>query len=162
MRQRRWVRTNCARSAAGSRTMIGLLDGEGTTVGRFTLRRLMRELGLNSKQPGPPRYRSATVARPDNPNHLDRQLDVFRPNRVWCGDTTYIGAQGPHNGNIWRWCWTYTRGVWWVWRFSTRPDAALVTRTLEHAYEQPGKPPGLLFHSDQGSEYARREFRQRL
>ena len=30
------------------------------------------------------------------------------------------------------------------------------------AYEQRGKPQGLLFHSDQGSQYGSRNFRQRL
>ncbi len=30
------------------------------------------------------------------------------------------------------------------------------------AYEQRGRPSGLMFHSDQGSQYASRKFRQRL
>jgi transposase InsO family protein len=30
------------------------------------------------------------------------------------------------------------------------------------AYEQRGRPQGLLFHSDQGGQYAGRKFRQRL
>lgn len=31
-----------------------------------------------------------------------------------------------------------------------------------HAYEQRGRPQGLLFHSGQGSQYGSRQFRQRL
>lgn len=30
------------------------------------------------------------------------------------------------------------------------------------AYEQPGRPPNVLFYSDQGSQYGSRSFRQRL
>lgn len=40
------------------------------------------------------------------------------------------------------------------WAFSTRPDADLVVQALEMAYEQRGRPQGLLFHSDQGGQGA--------
>ncbi|MCP4064233.1 MAG: transposase, partial [Gammaproteobacteria bacterium] len=42
-----------SRSSAGSRTIKGLLSEEGIVVGRFKVRRLMSELGLICKQPGP-------------------------------------------------------------------------------------------------------------
>ncbi|BAQ82248.1 transposase [Pseudomonas sp. St29] len=45
---------------------------------------------------------------------------------------------------------------------SGKPDADLVIRALDMAYEQRGKPQGLLFHSDQGAQYGSRHFRQRL
>ena len=48
------------------------------------------------------------------------------------------------------------------WAFSLRPDADLVAQALEMAYVQRGRPQGLLFRSDQGSQYASRKFRQRL
>ena len=48
------------------------------------------------------------------------------------------------------------------WALSNRPDAELVAKALDMAYEQRGRPSGLLFHSDQGSQYASRVFRQRL
>jgi putative transposase len=38
----------------------------------------------------------------------------------------------------------------------------LVIKALDMAYEQRGRPQGLLFHSDQGAQYASRLFRQRL
>jgi len=43
-----------------------------------------------------------------------------------------------------------------------KPDADLVIKALDMAYEQRGRPQGLLFHSDQGSQYAILLFRQRL
>lgn len=47
------------------------------------------------------------------------------------------------------------------WTFSPRPGADLVVQALEMAYEQRGRPQGLLFHSDKGAQYASRKFRQR-
>lgn len=35
---------------------------------------------------------------------------------------------------------------------SLKPDADLVIKALDMAFEQRGKPQGLLFHSDQGSQ----------
>jgi len=48
------------------------------------------------------------------------------------------------------------------WAISAKPDAELVIKALDMAYEQRGKPQQVLFHSDQGSQYASRLFRQRL
>ena len=48
------------------------------------------------------------------------------------------------------------------WALSNKPDADLVIKALDMAYEQRGKPQGLLFHSGQGSQYGSRQFRQRL
>lgn len=44
---------NKSRSSAGSRTIQGLLNDQGVEIGRFKVRRLMGELGLVCKQPGP-------------------------------------------------------------------------------------------------------------
>ena len=79
-----------SRSSAGSRIIKGLLSEEGVVAGRFKVRRLMSELGLICKQPGPHAYKQATVERSDIPNHLGREFAVAQPNRVWCGDITYI------------------------------------------------------------------------
>ncbi len=54
--------------SAGSRSILGMLRVDGVTIGRFRVRRLMRELGLVSKQPGSHAYKQATVERPDIPN----------------------------------------------------------------------------------------------
>ncbi len=121
---------------------------------------LMRELGLVSKQPGSHAYKQATVERPDIPNRLNREFATEHPNQVWCGDITYVWAQGR---------WHYLAAVLDLhtrrvigWAFSAKPDAELVIKALDMAYEQRGKPQQVLFHSDQGSQYASRLFRQRL
>ncbi|TEF02404.1 IS3-like element IS222 family transposase [Pseudomonas aeruginosa] len=149
-----------SRGSAGSRSILGMLREEGVTIGRFRVRRLMRELGLVSKQPGSHAYKQATVERPDIPNRLNREFATEHPNQVWCGDITYVWAQGR---------WHYLAAVLDLhirrvigWAFSAKPDAELVIKALDMAYEQHGKPQQVLFHSDQGSQYASRLFRQRL
>lgn len=42
---------NQSRGSAGSRSILGMLREDGVSIGRFRVRRLMRELGLVSKQP---------------------------------------------------------------------------------------------------------------
>lgn len=149
-----------SRSSAGSRTIMGLLSEEGMTAGRFKVRRLMSELGLVCKQPGPHAYKQATVERIDIPNHLAREFVVDQPDQVWCGDITYVWT-----GQAWSYLAVvldlYARRVV-GWAMSARPDAELVVKALDHAWEQRGRPDKVMFHSDQGSQYASRKFRQRL
>ncbi|QPG61924.1 IS3 family transposase [Pseudomonas sp. BIGb0427] len=149
-----------SRSAAGSRSIMLMMREDGIAIGRFKVRKLMSEMKLISKQPGSHAYKKATVERPDIPNVLDREFSVSAPNEVWCGDITYVWAQGR---------WHYVAAVIDLfarrvvgWAFSSRPDADLVIKALDMAYEQRGRPQGVLFHSDQGSQYGSRSFRQRL
>ena len=150
---------NDSRCAAGSRTLQSMLRNEGHTIGRFKVRSLMKEANLCSKQPGH-RYKKTGDEQPDIPNHLNREFSVSGPNEVWCGDITYIWAEG-------RWHYLavvldlYRRRVV-GWAFSSKPDAELVVKALEMAYEQRGRPTGVMFHSDQGSQYGSKKFRQRL
>ncbi|MCP1489788.1 putative transposase [Pseudomonas fluorescens] len=139
-----------SRSAAGSRSILSLMRDDGEQLGRFKVRSLMRELDLVSKQPGSHAYKRATIERLDIPNILNREFNVPAPNQVWCGDITYIWAQGK---------WHYLAVVLDLcarlvvdWALSKKPDAELVTKALDMAYEQRGRPQGLLFHSDQGSQ----------
>jgi len=149
-----------SRSSAGSRTIKGMLNDDGVVIGRFKVRRLMSELGLICKQPGPHAYKQATIERPDIPNYLDREFAVEQPNQVWCGDITYIWS-----GQRWSYLAVvldlYARRVV-GWAMSSSPDADLVVKALDHAWEQRGQPEKVMFHSDQGSQYASRKFRQRL
>jgi len=149
-----------SRGSAGSRTVVKSLRLGGLAIGRFKVRGLMRELGLVSKQPGRHAYMQATLERLDIPNVLDRSFKPSGPNQVWCGDITYVWAGGR---------WQYLAAVLDLftrrvvgWAFSGSPDARLVSKALERAYEQRGKPVGVLFHSDQGCQYASRMFRQQL
>jgi putative transposase len=149
-----------SRGAAGSRSIVAMMAAQGIKIGRFKVSRLMSEAQITSKQPGRHQYKVALDERLDIPNTLDREFTVSRPNRVWCGDITYIWAGG-------RWVYLavildlYTRRVV-GWSLSDKPNTRLVLNALEHAYQQRGRPAGLMFHSDQGSQYTSLRFRQRL
>ena len=150
-----------SRNAAGSRTLVEMMREQlDVKIGRFKVRALMREASLISKQPSSHAYKLAQAERVDIPNHLDREFDVDAPNKVWCGDITYIWADS-------RWHYLavvidlYRRRVI-GWSLSTSPDAELAAKALDMAYGQRGQPQGVLFHSDQGCQYSSRFFRQRL
>lgn len=149
-----------SRGSVGSRSIVTMLATDGIQIGRFKVRRLMKEAQLLSTQPGSHQYKTALDERLEIPNTLSREFSVKSPNLVWCGDITYIWVDG-------RWIYLaviidlYRRRVV-GWSISKRPDATLVINALEHAYQQRGKPKGLLFHSDQGSQYTSLKFRQSL
>lgn len=151
---------NQFRGASGSRTIVTKLQEVGVHIGRFKVMRLMEEAHLVCGQPGPHNYKVAKQARPDIPNILAREFIVASPNQVWCGDITYIWAAG-------RWyCLAVvldlsTRRIV-GWAMSAHPDADLTCKALDMAYEQRGRPKGVLFHSDQGSQYGSTQFRRRL
>ncbi|MGL5040171.1 MAG: IS3 family transposase [Aeromonas sp.] len=149
-----------SRDAAGSRTLVVMMRALGHAIGRFKIRNLMKEARLVSKQPGAHHYKVALSERPNIPNLLAREFDVQQPNQVWCGDITYVWVGG---------CWHYLAVVLDLyarrvvgWAMSNKPDAGLAIKALEIAYQQRGCPSGVLFHSDQGSQYGSRAFRQRL
>src|SRR5690625_55395 len=118
-----------------------MLNDEGVVIGRFKVRRLMSELGLICKQPGPHAYKQATVERPDIPNRLNRKFSASRPDQAWCGDITYIWT-----GQRWSYLAVvldlYARRIV-GWALSDRPDAELVVKALDYAYEHRGRPTGV-------------------
>lgn len=149
-----------SRQSAGTRTLMDMMRALGYRIGRYKVGRLMTEANLVCKQPGPHRYKRAEVERLDIPNHLSRQFDIDAPNRVWCGDISYIWAGGR---------WHYLAVVLDLfcrrvvgWSLSNKADADLAIRALEMAFEQRGRPESVMFHSDQGGQYSSRRFRQRL
>ena len=143
---------NESRGSAGSRTLRSRLATDGVEIGRFKVRRLMQEANLVSRQPRKAPYKHAQHEKPDVPNRLVRAFAVDRPDKVWCGDITYIWADG-------RWCYLavvmdlFARRVV-GWAVSDRPDARLTESALSHAWQQRGHPSGVMFHSDQGVQYA--------
>ena len=151
---------NISRQSAGSRTIVDRMREEGESIGRFKVRRLMKEARLESKQPKPYAYKTAKIERPDIPNHLDREFNVKQPNLVWCGDITYVWVQN-------RWVYLavvmdlYARRVV-GWSLSDKPDTKLTVSALNMAYQLRGQPKEVMFHSDQGVQYASRSFRQHI
>ena len=146
--------------SAGARTLVCQLAALGMVMGRYKVSKLMKEAGLVSKQPGQHRYKQAQNEHDLVPNKLNREFDVEAPNRVWCGDITYIwtGAQWAYLAVVID---LYARRVV-GWAMSESPDTELTLKALEMAWRLRGKPKGLMFHSDQGCQYSSLKYRQRL
>ncbi|EAX6610874.1 IS3 family transposase [Escherichia coli] len=146
--------------SAGARSIATMATRRGYQMGRRLAGRLMKELGLVSCQQPTHRYKRGGHEHVAIPNYLERQFAVTEPNQVWCGDVTYI--------------WTGKRWVYLAvvldlfarkpvgWALSFSPDSRLTMKALEMAWETRGKPVGVMFHSDQGSHYTSRPFRQLL
>lgn len=133
----------------------------GYGVGENRVARLMREAGIagvqrRRRQPPTPEGH----AYPITPNVLARAFNVTAPNRVWAADITYIPTEEG---------WLYLAGVMDLyarrivgWNAAARIDRWLTLTALERALRWRRPPPGLVHHSDQGSQYACYEYQQRL
>jgi len=149
-----------SRGSLGSRGIRDKLNENGSQVSRYMVARLMKEQRLVSKQPGAHKYKPATAEHLSIPNRLNRRFTVTAPNRVWCGDITFIRAGG-------RWIYLavvldlYARKVV-GWAISDKAQTGLVIKALDDAYRRRGKPSGVMFHSDQGAQYTSLKYRQQL
>jgi len=141
----------------GSRRHAAELAG----VGRHRVRRLMQKAGLYAKQRR--RYRITTRSDNNQPvaeNLLNRNFRPDGPNRAWVGDLTYLRTQEG-------WLYLvvvldlYSRRVV-GWSMSERPTRKVVLDAFRMAVQRRGIEPGLIFHSDRGSQYASKEHRQAL
>jgi len=138
------------------------LRAEGRTVSRGRVERLMRRHGIRAR-----RSRAFRVCTTDSrhnlpvaPNLLDRDFSPAAPNRAWAGDITYVPtAQG----------WLYLavvldlfsrKVVGWAMRDHLRTELPLAALAMAIQRQRP--PPGLIHHSDRGSQYAAREYRKLL
>lgn len=152
-----------SRERYGSPRVHRELKEQGHHVGRKRVARLMRADGLAAR-----RKRRGTRTTDSNhdhriaPNLLGRRFDVngVGINRVWVSDITYIPTE---QGFLYlaatvdlasRNC------VGWAMRSTL--DAELAVSALRMAVKQRNPEPGLIHHSDRGSQYACDDFRAAL
>jgi putative transposase len=146
--------------SAGARNIATMVTKKGVKLGRWLASHLMKELDITSCQRPEHHYKRGGNERIDIPNLLERQFAVTRPDQVWCGDVTYVWT-GKR--------WAYLAVVLDLfarkpvgWAMSYSPDTELTAKALEMAWELRGRPEGVMFHSDQGSHYTSRKYRQVL
>ncbi|WP_419177163.1 IS3 family transposase [Providencia burhodogranariea] len=147
--------------SAGARTIADIVSNtKQVPLTRYRATKLMKLLGLVSCQMPKHRYKKAVQEHVEIPNYLARQFAVTEPDQVWVGDVTYIWA-----GNRWM----YLAVVMDLfarkpigWAMSLSPNSQLTGKALSMAFESRGKPKNVLFHSDQGSHYTSRVYRQLL
>ncbi len=150
---------NC--DSYGRRRMRIALINEGIKLGEFKIARLMKEAGIIAKIPKKPHYYSAGTEKPNIPNLLKRQFNPDQANTHWVGDITYIRN---HQG------WSYLATVLDLgtreiigYALSQTPDAQLAKQALINAIKM-NRPDThkLMFHSDQGVQYAAKLFKKTL
>jgi putative transposase len=148
------------RHSYGSRRMSQEMRRRGHAVGRERARRLMREGGVQARVRRTHRYAQREQTSAIAENRLDRVFNVPVANRFWAGDVTYIGTQQG---------WMYLAVVIDLysrrvvgWATSGSCDTFLVIRALQVALDTRRPEPNLMFHSDQGSNYASLAFQQFL
>ena len=134
----------------------------GRCHGRNRIARLMRSKGIHGRQKG--RHRVQTTDsnhdHPIAPNLLAEAPATSTSNQIWVADITYIPT---HDG------WLYLAGIMDLhsrrivgWSMSASIDSKLVLSALSMALLHRTPPPGLLFHSDRGVQYAAGNFRSAL
>lgn len=150
-----------SKGSYGSRRMVKQLRNEGYPIGRYKVRRIMRQLGLKAKTPK--RFKLTTDSKhsfPVAPNILNRKFDVAAPNKVWTADISYVWTfEG----------WLYLAVIMDLysrrivgWAMQDRMKKQLVLDALAMAYWQRKPPKGLLHHSDRGSQYACHDYQRQL
>ena len=132
-------------------------------MGKERVQKLMKLHGIRAK--GRRRFKVTTDSNHDlpiAPNLLDRQFTVAQPDKGWAGDITYIATDEG---------WLFLAVVIDLFSrqvigWSLRPDMTrdIVIGALRMAWfkRHPSKQADLIFHSERGSQYASKDFRDVL
>lgn len=145
----------------GSPRMVLELRDRGFSAGKERVERLMRENGIRARHKR--RYKATTDSKHSLPvaqNLLDRNFTPEAPNQVWASDITYLWTNEG---------WLYLAIVLDLfnrevvgWSLKPRMTADIVTDALTMAWFRRRPAPGLLHHSDRGSQYASHAFQAKL
>jgi transposase InsO family protein len=122
----------------GARKVWHQLKRDGFNVGRCTVERLIRSMGLQGVVRG--RTVKTTVPRPDDKRQLDlvqRESEASRPNQLWVADFTYVAT------------WSVVMG----WQVSSSMATEFTLDALEQALRAREAKGRLIHHSDRGSQY---------
>jgi putative transposase len=145
----------------GSRRLVTALATQGIQIGRYKARSLMRKAGL--KPVWKRKFVHTTDSRhalPVAANILDRQFNPAAPNVAWVSDITYI-----RTGTGWLYLAIvldlFSRKVV-GWAMAPSMPAELVCAALRMAIQQRQPAPGLIVHSDWGSQYASEQYQALL
>ena len=143
----------------GSPRMHVELKEEGVAVGLHRVARIMQENGLKARQKT--RFKKTTDSDhggPVAPNLLDQDFSAEGPDEKWGVDISYVWtAEG----------WLYLAIVLDLfsrkivgWAISDRMKRGLAMDALRRAITLRQPPPGLIHHSDRGSQYCSHDYRR--
>jgi putative transposase len=142
-----------SRGIYGSPRITAELKAQGFGCGENRIARLMRENGIKARTRK--KFKITTKSDHSLPIAEDlvgRDFSASGINELWLSDITYI----------WTWeGWMYLAAVMDVynrqivgWALYDRLNKALVVSALQKALQERSPCPGLIFHSDRGSQYA--------
>lgn len=150
-----------SRGVYGSPRIHAELGRLSATYGRKRIARLMRENGIQGKRQR--KFRATTDSKHEFPisgNVLDRKFGVAAANKAWVADITYIATREG---------WLYLAAVMDLysrrivgWAMGSRICRHLVEKALHMACINRNPGPGLLHHSDRGSQYASDDYQKVL
>jgi putative transposase len=149
------------RGVYGSPRIHAELRARGVRVSRKRVARLMREQRLRARPTR--RFVATTNSRHREPvaaNLVQRDFVAATPNTTWVADVTYLPTRDG---------WLYLAVILDLfsrrvvgWATSATNDTALTVAALDVAIRLRKPPPGLVHHSDRGSNYAAAPYRAAL
>ena len=151
-----------SRETYGSPRIFETLKELGHKIGKNRVPRIMRENGLTVL----PRRGWRCVTTKANPNHavaaneLARDFTASSVNEKWVTDVTFVPTDEG---------WLYLASMIDLynrevvgWAMGENNDTALTLSALDMALEFNNPPEGLVHHSDRGSNYTAKDYRQAL
>lgn len=146
-----------SRATYGSPRVQRALALEGDAPCRNTIARIMKAQGIRAISRKRFRPRTTTPRPAAAPDLLDGRFVADAPDRVWTADITYISTG---EGFL------YLAGVMDLysrrivgWSMAAHLRRTLVMDALTMAVRRREPAPGLIHHSDRGSQYASAEFK---
>ena len=149
------------KGAYGSPRMVRELRVRGFSASKERVERLMREHGIHARHKR--RYKVTTDSKHGLPvaeNLLARNFTPTAPNQVWTSDITYLWTDEG---------WLYLAIVLDLfnrevvgWSLKSHMTSDIVRDALTMAWFRKRPAPGLMHHSDRGSQYASHVFQDRL
>ncbi len=142
-----------SRGNYGAPRIVADLQAQGTRISRRRCARLMRALGLRGRKRHRrrPRTTMSDHGQAVPANLLGQRPAPHGPNQVWVTDITYLRTGEG---------WLYLAAILDLWSrrvvgWACAPTlhVPLVLAALEQALQRRRPPPGLLHHSDRGSQY---------
>ena len=151
-----------SRETYGSPRIFETLKELGHKIGKNRVTRIMKENGLIVL----PRRGWRCVTTKANPNHavaaneLDRDFTASSVNEKWVTDVTFVPTDEG---------WLYLASMIDLynrevvgWAMGESNDTTLTLNALDMALEFNNPPEGLVHHSDRGSNYTAKDYRQAL
>ena len=150
-----------SRSTYGARRIAEEIKAHGISCGRTKAQTLMQLADVSAKQYK--KFKVTTDSKhnlPVAPNLLNREFKVDAPDRVYVSDITYLWTKEG---------WLYLAVILDLysrqivgWSLNSRMTKKIIMDALRMAVWRRQPAPGVLFHSDRGSQYCSTDFQKML